>query len=129
MVEAAHLASEYAEAKLVITGASPQDEALRAGTGFGHGRLVIEPKAKTTFENAIYSRQLVAPNRNEKWLIVTSAIHMPRAIGAFREAGFSVLPWPVADRSDNRTTLHEVFGLLGYWLLGRIDSPFPAPGL
>ena len=132
VVEAVRLAKQYPDAKLVVTGASPQDQAYAQAQGLTEGRLVIEPHAKTTYENALFSRQMLAPDRHEKWLIVTSAIHMPRAVGAFRGAGFSVVPWPVFDQPVIDTevtpmTLHEVFGLLYYWLLGRIDSLFPAP--
>ena len=132
VVEAVRLAKQYPDAKLVVTGASPLDQTYAQAQGLTEGRLVIEPHAKTTYENALFSRQMLAPDRHEKWLIVTSAIHMPRAVGAFRGAGFSVVPWPVFDQPAIDTevtpmTLHEVFGLLYYWLLGRIDSLFPAP--
>lgn len=132
VVEAVRLARQFPDAKLVVTGASPEDQAYAQAQGFSDSRLLVEPDAKTTYQNAIFSRRLLGPEQRQKWLIVTSAIHMPRAIGAFREAGFSVLPWPVFDRADldpaaTRVTLHEVFGLLDYWILGRIDSLFPAP--
>lgn len=131
IVEAVRLAHQYPKTKLVITGAPAEDEAYALAQGFSNDRLIIEPNAKTTFENAVYSRRMLAPGRNTTWLIVTSAIHMPRAIGAFREAGFTVESWPVFDESSanlssSRSTMHEVFGLLGYWFLRRIDSPFPA---
>ena len=131
VVEAVRLAKLYPDAKLVVTGESPEDRAY-AQAEVTDGRLVIEPNAKTTYENAHFSRQLLQPDQRQSWLIVTSAIHMPRAVGAFREAGFSVLPWPVFDQPSidaaaTRVTLHEVFGLLDYWVLGRIDSLFPAP--
>jgi len=101
--------------------------------GFTKGRLLIEPQAKTTIENALVSRQMLAPER-EKWPIVTSAVHIPRAVGAFREVGVLVLPWPVFDQQTGtaeagRKTLHEVFGLLENWILGRTSSPLPAPSL
>jgi len=132
IVEAVRLAQHYRNAMLVVTGASPEDQDYAKAQGFTDGRLVLEQRAKTTFQNAIFSRQLLTPDQHQKWLIVTSAIHMPRAIGAFRQAGFFALPWPVFDRPEldsatTQMTLHEVFGLLDYRLLGRIDSLFPAP--
>ncbi len=137
IVEAVRLARQYPNAKLVVTGAPAEDVAYVQSQGFAKDRLLIEPRAKTTFENALFSRQLLAPDGRQKWLIVTSAVHMPRAVGSFREAGFSVLPWPVFEQQTgtvgtiqtSRATLHEVFGLLEYWVLGRIGSPFPAPNL
>jgi uncharacterized SAM-binding protein YcdF (DUF218 family) len=131
IVEAVHLAKQYPNAKLIITGAPAEDQDY-AQAQIADGRLTIEPYAKTTYENALFSRQLLEPDQRQSWLIVTSAIHMPRAVGAFREAGFSVLPWPVFDQpaidtAATQVTLHEVFGLLDYWALGRIDCLFPAP--
>jgi uncharacterized SAM-binding protein YcdF (DUF218 family) len=70
---------------------------------------------------------------------------MPRAIGAFRRAGFDVEPWPVDYRTRGRADLTRPFdkvseglrrvdvasrewvGLLAYWLTGRTDALFPAP--
>jgi uncharacterized SAM-binding protein YcdF (DUF218 family) len=131
VVEAVHLARQYPEGKLVVTGAPSEDEAYVQAQGLAHDRVLLETRAKTTFENAVFSQKLLAPARHDKWLLVTSAIHMPRAIGVFRKAGFSVVPWPVSsvgkDKPTAWTTLHEVFGLLEYRLLGRIDSFFPAP--
>jgi uncharacterized SAM-binding protein YcdF (DUF218 family) len=39
--------------------------------------------------------QLAAPKPGERWLLVTSAYHMPRAVGLFRKVGFAVEPYPV----------------------------------
>jgi uncharacterized SAM-binding protein YcdF (DUF218 family) len=81
----------------------------------------------------------------ETWLLVTSAFHMPRAMGLFRKAGFAVLPWPTDYRTSGRegigmfrdgpvdalqtTTLamREWIGLLAYFLSGRIDRLLPGP--
>ena len=70
---------------------------------------------------------------------------MPRAIGAFRQAGFDVEAWPVDYRTRGRADLARPFdkvseglrrvdvasrewaGLLAYWLMGRSDALFPAP--
>ena len=99
---------------------------------FPQGRVVIEPKATTTYENAVFTRNLLAPSATDRWLIVTSAVHMPRAIGVFRRAGFTVESWPVFDDKDASAdflgpTFHEVFGLVEYRLLGRTSSLLPAP--
>jgi uncharacterized SAM-binding protein YcdF (DUF218 family) len=68
----------------------------------------------------------------QSWVLVTSALHMPRAIGAFQAVGFPVHPWPVIDTPAGGKPLsdrvwHEVLGLLGYWALGRSASPYPRP--
>lgn len=132
IVEAVQLARRMPYAKLIVTGASARDVAYARAQGLADGRLIVEPYARTTFQNAIFTRMLLSPKNSKKWLVVTSAIHMPRAVGVFREAGFSVVAWPVFDQPPNgsqstATTLHEAFGLFGYWLLGWSDSLFPAP--
>ena len=50
----------------------------------------------------MFTRDLVKPKPGERWLLVTSATHMPRSIGAFRQAGFPVIPYPVNYRTNGR---------------------------
>jgi hypothetical protein len=102
------------------------------GGGIEPSRVVLEIRARNTFENSLYSTDLIRPNASERWLLVTGALHMPRAIGAFRMAGFDVEPWPVDDLASNdpslaKAALHEWLGLFVYWILGRTDSLFPSP--
>jgi uncharacterized SAM-binding protein YcdF (DUF218 family) len=98
-----------------------------------------------TVENAVFSKLIVHPKRGERWLLVTSAFHMLRAIGVFRKADFPVEPYPVdwrkrgaedimrrfavmsdgLQRSD--TAVHEWVGLLVYWLTERSSELFPGP--
>ena len=58
-------------------------------------RIVLEDKSRNTAENAEFTRRLVDPKPGERWLLVTSAMHMPRSVGAFRKAGFPVEAYPV----------------------------------
>jgi uncharacterized SAM-binding protein YcdF (DUF218 family) len=113
--------------------------------GISPERIVLESNSRTTDENARFTRKLVSPKPSERWLLVTSAHHMPRSIGVFRKAGFDVEPYPVDWRTrgwidawtpydrlttglaDTDTAVHEWVGLLVYWLAGRSDTLFPAP--
>ena len=106
-------------------------------------RVTIEDRSRNTQENARYVAQIVQADR--RWLLVTSAFHMPRAMGAFRAAGLDVTPWPVDyrtlggradfnlrfDMEENaaRATVavREYVGLLAYRLTGRTNALFPAP--
>jgi uncharacterized SAM-binding protein YcdF (DUF218 family) len=153
VVEAAVLARRYPEATLLLSGGDsavvPEGthEAdltrdLLVALGVAGERILVEDRSRNTSENASYALALAAPKPGETWLLVTSATHMPRAVGCFRHVGFAVLPFPV----DFRTTAHkewvfslsehlalvdvaakEWVGLLAYRLLGRIDSLWPAP--
>jgi uncharacterized SAM-binding protein YcdF (DUF218 family) len=58
-------------------------------------RTETEQTSLNTCSNAVFSAQLIAPGPEDRWLLVTSALHMPPAIGGFRKAGFPVEPWPV----------------------------------
>ena len=49
------------------------------------------------------------PKPGERWLLITSAFHMPRSVGLFRKAGFAVEPYPVDWRVG--ATLREVLSL------------------
>ena len=150
------LARRYPRARIVFTGGSGNliqssvSEAPIAGQllerfGVSPDRIVLEGASRTTDENAAFTRRLVSPEPGERWLLVTSAYHMPRSIGAFRAAGFDVEAYPVDFRTTgwadaavpfdmlgaglSRTDMatHEWVGLVTYWLTGRSSAFFPAP--
>ena len=151
----AELARKYQSARILYSGGDrsvvPQGSeaqiaaALFETFGVLARRLMLEDQSRTTAENAAFSRRLVMPKPGERWLLVTSAYHMPRSIGAFRRAGFAVEAYPVDYRTTGpadlwipfdsiatglrRTDLavHEWTGLLAYWLTGRSSELFPAP--
>jgi uncharacterized SAM-binding protein YcdF (DUF218 family) len=111
--------------------------------GIARGRVTLETRARNTAENAAFSKALAQPKPGEHWLLVTSAMHMPRAIGCFRRVGFPVEAYPVDWRTLRSTTempkaaadglgaaddaIHEWIGLAAYWATGRIGQFFPAP--
>lgn len=126
------LASSYPHLQLFISGAG--DEAhVRSIIGSELPcRWSLESKSRNTFENAVYSRRALSALAGSRWLLATSPAHMPRAVGAFRQAGFDVAPWPVeiaeASRLDRlRFARREWVGLLWYWLTGRTGEILPGP--
>ena len=116
-----------------------------AAFGIPRERLIIENKSRNTAENVAFRTRLASPRPGENWLLVTSALHMPRAVGLFRKAGFPVVAWPVDYRTSGRegiglfrdsaadslqnTTIgmREWLGLIAYRLSGKIDQLLPAP--
>ena len=116
----ADLARRYPGAKVVFSGGggtifaeeAPEADALArfGGTlGLASDRVLFENQSRTTFENAVYARRLVDPRPGERWLLVTSAWHMPRAVGCFRRAGFPVVAYPVDFRTrDDRGRLADL---------------------
>lgn len=139
------LARDFPTARLVFTGgsgriirarASEADEArvLFDELGLPPQRVTFEGASRTTWQNAVLARRLVNPRPGETWLLVTSALHMPRALGAFRAAGWPVTPWPTdyktlrhgirwVEAPSQRiglleAALHEWVGLIAYRLAG-----------
>ena len=155
--EAAALARKFPDAKLVITSSPPQEDGKRksgaeAGAeiledmGIDPDRLILEKGSRNTWQNAVNTRALLNPKPTERWLMITSASHMPRSIGAFRKVGFAVEPWPVDYRTAGSgdaarlfgspveglrrldMAVHEWLGLFAYWLTGRSHELLPGPG-
>ncbi len=151
----AELAKRYPNARIVFAGGggtaadAPSEApfALRLFESFGiaRERILLEERSRNTMENAFFSKKVAQPKPGERWLLVTSAHHMPRAIGAFRKAGFAVEAYPVDWRTRGirdallptggmaeglgrlDTAAHEWVGLFVYWLSGRSSELFPGP--
>ena len=152
MTAVAALARRYPSARIVFTGGSGRllggaAEAdfvlpLWESFGIGHDRVTLENRSRNTSENARFTRELVQPKEGERWLLVTSAYHMPRSVGVFRREGFAVEAYPVDWRTRGATdvrspfaalsaglartdaAVHEWVGLFAYWLTGRTaDRP------
>jgi uncharacterized SAM-binding protein YcdF (DUF218 family) len=151
----AELARDYPKARIVFSGgdasllANQPNEAdylypLLDTFGVPRDRVVLENKARNTAENAAFTKALVAPKPGERWLLVTSAQHMPRAMGCFRQVGFPVEAYPVDWHSTPRwrwlqptefgrtlatvdDAVHEWVGLIVYRLTGRTSELLPGP--
>jgi uncharacterized SAM-binding protein YcdF (DUF218 family) len=153
LIESAMLTRKYPKAKLVISGGSgnlmrqevKEAEALRPVfkvLGLDINRIIFESKSRNTHENALYSKEIAKPKPGQKWMLVTSASHMPRAVGSFRKVGWKMIPYPVdynvegtidlevgfnflSGLSALNQGLHEWIGLFVYKFSGYIDSYLP----
>ncbi len=155
LVAFAALARRYPEAKLVFTGGSgnPFRPELREGdwigpfldaAGIARERVIVERDSRNTDDNARFTKTLMKVQPGQVWVMITSARHMPRAVGIFRKAAWPVIPYPV----DYLTTrevgfgiglnvsgglaavdaaAYEWLGLVYYRMSGRIDAFFPKP--
>jgi uncharacterized SAM-binding protein YcdF (DUF218 family) len=124
VTEIAALARRFPDARIVFTGGSanlvfagPPESAfmldLVESFGIPRTRLELEERSRNTVENARYAKALIEPKPGERWLLVTSAIHMPRAVGAFRGAGFPVEAYPVDWYTNGWSDLGPVWPLRG----------------
>jgi uncharacterized SAM-binding protein YcdF (DUF218 family) len=150
------LARRYPEARIVFTGGAgeiigsglPEADAVKRDIGLyglDPGRIIFENRSRNTWENAVFTKALVRPRDGETWLIVTSAFHMPRSMGVFRQAGFEVTAHPVDFRTAGPAdetmpfgalarglarldiAVKEWIGLGAYFVAGRSNALFPAP--
>jgi uncharacterized SAM-binding protein YcdF (DUF218 family) len=155
-VEALRLARLYPNARILISGGvgalggSGDGDAVAGARfftdmGIDPERLILEPNSRNTAENAAFSKPLADVQPGQTWLLVTSAFHMPRSVGVFRQVGFPVVPWPTDYRAPGRdhfapdlvmpsanamladTAVREWIGLLAYKIVGYSDQIFPAP--
>jgi len=127
------------EGELFGTGPSEAERARRffETQGLSADRLVLEAASRNTHENAVLTARLAGIDPAQRWLLLTSAWHMPRAMGSFRKAGWNVTAYPVDFRTSTSTpwtnyslslgvekwqlVLRELLGLMAYRLAGRMD--------
>jgi len=149
------LARAHPGAKLVFSGGSgdlfdqehreaPMVRALARDLGLDAGRMIFEDASRNTFENALFSKELAKPAAGERWLLVTSAFHMPRSVGVFRALGWDVRAFPVGYRTAGYCGLSllvsfaeklrvldlawpEWVGMAAYRALGKSSELFPGP--
>lgn len=154
LTESIKLIKNYKSAKIIFSGGSGSDkpdklthayvaEKFFTEMGIEKNRIIYESKSKNTYENILYSKEIAKPKKTERWLLITSAFHMPRAINIANKQSWNFLPYPVdfqtrADvikfnlsfvnllsyLSTFNLSSHEWVGLISYYLLGRTDRIF-----
>jgi uncharacterized SAM-binding protein YcdF (DUF218 family) len=157
LIATAALAHRYPNLRIVYSGGNANvigDTSIKEadyavavfeGLGISRDRLILERQSRNTFENAEFSKTVATPKPGERWLLVTSAFHMPRSIGVFRKVGFTVEAYPTDWRLGGRAdlaqfstvsvvgllrtdlALREWMGLFAYWLTGKTSELFPGP--
>lgn len=153
-VEALRLARAFPAARILVSGGDGSlsgdyegdaEAAQRFFPTFGieADRLIREAASRTTFENAANTREVLGQGGIDDCLLLTSAFHMPRAIGLFRKLEIAVTPWPTDYRTSGRasfgfdftqpalnaqlttTAVREWIGLIAYYAAGRTSALFP----
>jgi uncharacterized SAM-binding protein YcdF (DUF218 family) len=156
LIEFAQLGRKNENARLIFTGGGKSSnseipteadvaKAVLEAAGLDTTRVLFEDAATNTYENAVLAAALVNPSPGQSWVLITSASHMPRAVGSFRAAGWEVIPYPVDFTTGGGASswrprfkptsglarfseaVHEWVGLATYWALGRTDNLFPGP--
>jgi uncharacterized SAM-binding protein YcdF (DUF218 family) len=107
--------------------------------GIARDRLVTEDRSRNTRENAVESARIVRERGWKTLLLVTSAAHMPRALGCFRHEGLAPDALPVDYRGgdgqgqsvlpraealgESTEALRELAGRAVYWVMGYSAAP------
>lgn len=154
-VETLRLALHHPQVRILVSGGdgsiggayegeAEASERLFSAFGIPADRLIKENASRTTYENALQTKELLAREGLSGCLLITSAFHMPRSVALFRKAEIALTPWPVDYRTSGvlrlgfdftqptsnaqltSTAVREWIGLFGYYLTGRIDEIFPS---
>lgn len=143
------LSHKYPNAKIVFSGGSGRlihNERVDSvdmkiflkDMQFDTAKVVYEDQSRTTSENLINSKNKIHPKPDETWLLITSAAHMPRAMGVAQQLGWGLIPYPVDYRGPGRylwvtqkfdvldnfyladLALREMLGIAAYKMNGKI---------
>jgi uncharacterized SAM-binding protein YcdF (DUF218 family) len=94
--------------KLLITGGNVNIKGLKIdetqeskkvkevliAMGVAEKDIYLEENARNTHENATYTKKMLTPYLAEEMVLVTSAMHMPRAKACYIKEGFKVVVYP-----------------------------------
>jgi uncharacterized SAM-binding protein YcdF (DUF218 family) len=147
-----HAAALHRQGKgcpLVLSGGKPERDSAEPAVaevmrdfllrlGVDGSDLIVESDSRTTYENAVECRRILERHHLQRVVLVTDAVHMPRAVRCFRKQGIeptaspcnlratrfegtlsTFLPCPNA-AGDSEEAVHEWLGTAWYWLCGRI---------
>ncbi|MBX5229779.1 YdcF family protein [Rhizobium sp. NLR9b] len=153
-IEALRLAQKFPQSRILISGGDGSLSGIYEGDaaaserffplfGVSKDRLIEERQSRTTFENAVNTKEVLAGHGLSQCLLITSGFHMPRSVGIFRKLGIDIVPWPTDYRTDGQvrlnldftqpnlnaqnmaTAIREWYGLVGYYLAGRTSELYP----
>jgi len=147
LIESITLIKNYTEAKIIFTGGSgliekPKMDHARIAKqffmqiGLDTDNIIFENKSRNTYENILYSKNIAKPKKNEKWIVITSAFHMNRAIFIGEKYDWILTPYAVDFTQPKKFIFklnlnllnnlnlmqrgsHEWIGLIAYYLMGR----------
>ncbi|SVE32519.1 uncharacterized protein METZ01_LOCUS485373, partial [marine metagenome] len=154
LTEAIKLIKIYNSSKIIFSGGSGSLNANTLTHAFvakkfflemeiDINKVFFESKSNNTYENILFSKNIINPKKNEKWLLVTSSFHMTRAMNIAEKLEWEFIPYPVDFRVgrdkikfvpnftkilQNFNTFnlasHEIVGLISYYYLGRTSKIF-----
>ena len=157
LTESIDLIRRFPNAKIIYSGGTPTLSKIKpkltgidvakmfyTRMGVDINRIIFEDKSKNTYENLVLSKKFIDNKNDEKWLLVTSAFHMKRAMSVAEKLKLNFIPYPVdftlnknyrwtrkyikgttsflANMNDFQLAAHEYFGLIAYYLTKRASK-------
>jgi uncharacterized SAM-binding protein YcdF (DUF218 family) len=151
LYQAVKLINMYPDSKLLFTGkygglnqkkvkTLAADEAMTFfdDIGLKNVNLILEGRSRNTYENALFSKELVNPKSDQKWVLITSAYHMKRAVSVFHKLDWSVIPYPTDFKTEkefnffyfdpfilrnlrrSEIAIREIIGIIAYKFTGKL---------
>ncbi len=142
------LARQYPRAQIIFTGGngslrqSASSEAVEMTKllnriGFESGRILYEDQSRNTYENMVFSKNMIKPRTGDVWLLVTSAFHMRRSSLIFMSNDWAIIPYPAGYLTNGhyqfipnfqvlenmyklQIVAKEMIGIMAYTLTGKI---------
>ena len=107
--------------------------------GINADDILLEDRSLNTYENALYAKPILEATGENKFLLITSAAHIRRAVACFEKQGIEVQPFAVMNSVGNRrfeldylfvphvanfhkwhSLIHEWIGFLTYKVRGYV---------
>lgn len=141
---AARLARELPDSLLIMSGGAGRAVreadlmgSLAVTLGIGRDRIMVERESTSTYESAMRAPSILRTVPGRPVFLVTSAMHIPRALAVFRSSGIAACPYPLDWQQiypapaeaflpqlsalvKGTAAFHELLGYAGYWLTGKI---------
>lgn len=146
LIQGLSIHNKHPQLKFVYTGGSgsvtnQKDKGATAAKqlvdslGINSKDIIFEDQSRNTYENMKFSTQY--KQTDKKWILITSASHMPRSSRVFCEGGWDITPYPTDYNTTgnftfalesplynfNRlnTALKEIVGIIAYGVTGKLS--------
>mgnify|MGYP001220911147 CR=1 FL=1 len=152
LIESVKIIREFENAKIIFSGGSGVLERPDLGhadaakffyetVGIDTQKIIFENISRNTYENILFTKNIINPKKNEKWLLITSAFHMKRAILVGKKHKWNFIPYAVDFKTQKKIKFkpsfnllsnltsfqkasHEWLGLLSYYFMNRTERIF-----
>ena len=141
LTESIKLIERFPNAKIIFSGGLGHSEVAKLFFKNMNvkSKIIFENKSRNTYENILFSQKIANPQKNQKWIIITSAFHLKRSLAISKKLNWNLLPYPVDFKNSNKfswklsksfnflynmsvfeRSSHEWVGIISYRFLGRL---------